>query len=144
MATNYTPYLVAGSLAAVLMLHKRQSTVKYMSGIRVYIGKVTLKGNYIIVQLHIQNPNSGSVTIRSVVGDLFMNDWKVGNVSKFMRQEVKGNAESVLSLNVKPKVLNIFNTFTDLVTKKLAIKFYFNGNMNANNAVVPVQVTYTL
>jgi len=137
-------YLVLFGLVGLAMLTARSKTLDYMRGIRAYIGRVRIVNGMFRCDLHIQNPNSQGITVRSVVGDFYVNHVKVGNVSSFKEMLVAGNSDSVIEFDIKPKVLNIFNLVTNMLNQRLRIDVFFDGTINANNQAMPVQIHYSL
>lgn len=144
-STNVAPWLIGGGiLAAVLYMRGRSRKAAFMLGIRVWIADVRLvKGkNVIQIQFRVQNPNSVPITVRSIVGDVFVNNERLGNVSKFGPQVIAGNNESSLFVEIKPKALAIFNTLARVNLEKIKLLIRFVGNINANGKALPMNISY--
>jgi LEA14-like dessication related protein len=144
--SNTGTWLLLGGAAAALVYFMKQRAGKaaYMLGIRVRIGSVNMikQKNVVQVELKIQNPNSVPVTVRSVVGDVFVNNERLGNVFREGTQLIAGNSESSLYVEVRPKALAIFNSMSALNMEKIVLLFRFVGSININNKSVPMNIVY--
>lgn len=130
-------------IAAAMYLITRYKQKEYLQGFRAYIGRMVIDGNYLVFDLHIQNPNSERIEIRSFFGEVFVNGKKVGRVEASGLQIIGGNSDSIIKLKVRPQPLQIL-AVAETIAKKMQAVVYFNGTMNANNEAVPIQVKYAL
>lgn len=115
---------------------------RFLAGIRMRITKVNLQGQNLFVTFLIQNPNSENIVIRSVVGDFFINNRKVGNVSSFVMTNVAPNNETYFTVAVNVKFVNLLAVWYKYVEKTTAINTRFVGTININNKPFPVNVSY--
>lgn len=137
--------LLAIALIAFSDINNTAKRNRYYAGIRLRITKVDMKDNFVYVTFRIQNPNTDAVIIRSIVGDLYVNNNKVGNVSSFDVVQVNGNAETYITLKVQVKIINtLVEWYKMFNNKKLKITARFVGTMNMNNQVVPLDVIYAI
>lgn len=137
--------LLAIALIAFSDINNTAKRNRYYAGIRLRITKVDMKDNFVYVTFRIQNPNTDAVIIRSIVGDLYVNNNKVGNVSSFDVVQVNGNAETYITLKVQVKIINtLVEWYKMFNNKKLKITARFVGTMNMNNQVVPLDVKYAI
>lgn len=94
------------------------------------------------VDIVIQNPTSTSFIIKSFAGDLFVNDYYIGNVSNFTATQIKGNTQTtyrvaiqVSTLSLPAPVISILQNFTGLTAK-------LDGTINVDDLGVPLTLEY--
>lgn len=137
--------LLLGAAAAGLYYFRNTSkTNRYISGLRFFIAGLDIKNNILTIQLKIQNPNSQDKTVRSIVGDVYVNNTKVGNASSFNTVIVAGNRETFYNVDVRLKVLSIINNIADLTKGFAGSTLVFKGNANVDNAVLPINVKFSI
>lgn len=141
-----SPILLLGAAFLFYQYTKKQAVVnRYYAGIRVQIASARQVGNDIVVTFRIQNPNSNTVVIRSLVGDVFINGGKVGNAGSFQTINVLGNAETYVPINVRINALQSVAVLANMITaknKKIVIKFV--GTINVNNIATPLNLSYKM
>lgn len=104
------------------------------------MGKIKFQGNRLSVALIISNPTSDKITVRSVVGEIYINGYKLGNAESFTTTEILPNAKTTLYVEVRLMALQVYKMMTDLVNKKIVLEVGFTGSVNINNKVVPMQI----
>ena len=94
------------------------------------------------VDIAIQNPTSTSFIIKSFAGDLFVNDYYIGNVSNFTATQITGNTQTtyrvaiqVSTLSLPAPVISILQNFTGLTAK-------LDGTINVDDLGVPLTLEY--
>lgn len=94
------------------------------------------------VDIVIQNPTSTSFIIKSFAGDLFVNDYYIGNVSNFTATQIQGNTQTtyrvaiqVSTLSLPAPVISILQNFTGLTAK-------LDGTINVDDLGVPLTLEY--
>lgn len=143
--SNTRVWLILGAGAAlVYFMKQRAAKAAYMLGIRIRIAGVQLikQKNVVQIQLMIQNPNTVPITVRSVVGDVYVNNERLGNVSRFGSQLIAGNSESSFFIEVRPKVMALFNSLAALNLEKVVLTVRFIGRININDKAVPLNIAY--
>lgn len=138
--------MTLGALAAVAFAYNRSSNTidqqLQFRTVRVRAGKIKLKGNRLEVGIIISNPSSDSPVINSVVGEVYLNGRKLGNVENFTRTVVKPNDKTTLYLDVRVMLLQLLTELNDMANKKLKVELGLTGSMNINDRVVPMHFKY--
>lgn len=148
MKAEYIPIGLLGLFLIGAFTHVQDVAAqnKYMAGIRLQIVNVTInKDNSISIVFRFQNPNSKPITIRSIVGDFFVNNRKIGNVGTFQEKILNGNAETLYTVNIRVKTIALIYYITDLFKmRNPAVNTTFKGTININNSAIPVLVNYVI
>lgn len=109
--------------------------------LRVRVGKLGIEGNRLKVALIISNPTSNNIVVRSVVGEVWLNGVKVGNVESFVETVVAANKKTTLYTDVRLMALQLFEVYREITAadnKKIRLDIAFTGTVNANNMAIPV------
>lgn len=122
----------------------RQRT-EYAHGIRAEIVRVTMRGQWVQLHLSIDNPNTTDVVLRSLVGDLYINQVKVANVAWYGETTIRGNHNTRLTVEAKLKILNAIAEAMALLQGQTAgTTVTFIGTMNVNNNPEQLNIRYKL
>lgn len=113
--------------------------------IRVRLGRVTLQGNRFRVAVIISNPTSEAITVRSVVGEVYVNGKKVGTVESFETTVIQPNAKTTLYLELRILAMQMYDTILDLVNdEKINIELGMTGTINVDNRPWPIHLSYEM
>jgi LEA14-like dessication related protein len=110
---------------------------------RLRLGKISFAGNWLKVAVIISNPTSDAININSVVGELYINGKKVGNVESFVQTVIQPNAKTTLYLDVRLMAVQLLKTYQELLEQKgFNVEIGLTGSINVNNKVTPFQIYY--
>ena len=114
--------------------------------IKVYLSGLSLsKGSGVIpdifVKFRIVNGSSTPVTLKSIVGDLYVNDKQIASVSNTENFLVAANKEVFYSVKVIPNVFTLLSIVTNLIKAKQRIKITFSGTVNTTGLMLPINET---
>lgn len=156
---NTALFLGGGVLVLVLLWRKvvkpgavtPVQTLNYISRLRFIISGVQLKGGqYLEFKLFIENPNDKKITVKSIVGELYLEGnkntiYKLGTVSRYGITEVQGNAETKLPFSVRLKYLQLLGALSDWAAGKLKNRnLRFKGSINIDGEIYPLNITYKI
>jgi hypothetical protein len=131
--------------AAVIYLLSRASFAKKANFIFKSISPSgTILSPRIIVTMLVQNPTNQNLTVKSVVGSLYINDEYLSNVSSFGDQIISANSESELKITARPSAIGIFKSLKNLLKSKGSITAKFTGTANVEGITVPINETQTI
>jgi LEA14-like dessication related protein len=100
----------------------------------------TLLQPRILISLAVQNPTNQEITIKSIVGSVYVDDNFLASVSSFGDQRITGNSESTLQLTARPSAIGIFQTLKRLVTQPIpGTQIRFTGTANVDGINVPIE-----
>ena len=99
----------------------------------------------IVVHFTALNPSNASATINSIVGELYVNNKFLGNVTSFNAQKILPKASSDVSFNIKPSLLSALPIIKSILTNKTkGYSFTFKGNANVDGILIPIETSYSL
>lgn len=134
---------VAIGLAAVWLLNKF-SLAGIGQNLVYNIRGLAFQGTTIIIKLGIQNPSSAGFVLNSVSGTVYIAGNQIANVSTFTPVTIMPNWETVVPLVVRVGILDVVSNalalFQGAITQKSPIRLM--ANVNVNDLVVPVDLTY--
>lgn len=121
----------------------RASGARYLTGVRLQIKGVAPVGlNEIQVTFNIDNPNTKDAVVKSVVGDVYVNNTKVARVQTYNQVTVKGNAATIYPVSAKINLVRAARSVADLIKGVAGSTIRFVGTANIDNVAQPVNVTY--
>lgn len=84
------------------------------------------------------NPSSVPLQVQSIIGNFIINGKIVGNVKMFGDQVIRPNDQAIIPVAVRvlPAVAQVF--------RKKGLHVQFDGKINLNNNLLPLQMNYTL
>ena len=92
-----------------------------------------------------QNVSNQQMTIKSIVANLFTNNYLVGNLASFTPQVILPTSQVTLYVDVRLSPLSIVN---DIIRAIQYGNFQQNvvlkGDMNVDNMVLPVDMNYKI
>src|SRR5947209_1478979 len=95
-------------------------TEKYVQKLRVNIPSVRFKGDNVTFDMFIQNPNNDPMTIRAIVGDVYVSsnkgktNLKLGNIDRYGATVIKPTAETKFTFSVRLKFINLVAYFNNI------------------------------
>ena len=92
----------------------------------------------------IQNPSSQQITINSLVGELLLNGKLLSNLSNFEKIIVPGNNQVDLPINIRIGLIDVISNVISLLKQKGKVTAQFEGNVNAENFIIPVTQTISI
>lgn len=144
MIGRNTLLYAAGGIIAYSLLTKAkalQTLNFYPKGVRsLHFDGIT---PVISLALAVQNTSGQQMVLKSFAGNVFANDYFVGNVSSYIQTVIYPNSESVLLVNVRLSLIGIASNIVNA----------FNGNgpaqdleldamANVDNYQLPVKIKY--
>jgi len=95
--------------------------------------------------LAIQNTSNQSFTLKSIAGNLYANNYLIGNIGAFNPQVIAANSQTVIDVNVRMSLIGIV---TDIINGIKNNTFSQNLELesyaNVDNLQVPVNITYKI
>lgn len=131
------------AVTGVYYFANTSKTTRYVKGVRFFINDVKVDRNIVTITLRIVNANSMPVLVSAVLGEVFVNTRKIGNVSSNAKVEIAPTSESLYPIKVSLKVVQSVNALAEL-TKNLAGSFLrFTGVANVDRKTMDVDVKFT-
>jgi len=97
------------------------------------------------IAISVQNPTNQKAVLRSISGQVLLNDKFVSNISSFTAQTILPNSESVVTIKARPSLLGVFNTIKNVLTNKTGGNtFVITGSANVDNVSLPFSISETL
>lgn len=138
-------FWIIGGAAAVFLLSRYRFGQKATFLLRSLRPGGSILQPTISVEMAVQNPTNQTIKIKSITGDISVNDKYLANVSAFGDQTVLPNSESTLRLVARPTAIGIFESVREILTspggKAVAS---FQGSANVDGIVVPISETRRL
>jgi hypothetical protein len=87
----------------------------------------------------VQNPTNAEADLKSIVGEVFVNDQFVARFSKFGSQKIDPNAQSIIQITAVPVLTGVFSAVKDLLTqpKGSGVRVRTSGTANVDRIVIP-------
>jgi LEA14-like dessication related protein len=145
---NYimTFIVIGAGLGGLWWLKNHQSPLFNAAGPNATLGIKILgihpeSDGSINMDLLIQNTNSKIFTLKSVVGELLLNNRSISSVKMFGSYTIQGNSEEMIPLQMKLNLKSIRDIAS--ITRKGAI-LRLVGDININEHSLPVNMQHTL
>lgn len=141
------PLLAVGLVGAAIVLFNRLGTAGTASRLKYVVQKISVEFKSALtlqvnIDIGIQNPTSNHFVINSFAGDLFVNDYYIGNVSNFTATQIEGNAQTpyrvavlLSTFTIPGPILSALQNFTGITAK-------LDGTINVDNLSVPITLEY--
>jgi|GEM_PF-4208074 len=137
--------LLISGVAALFLLSRYKFGQKVVFALRKLRPGGSLTQPTIYVELAMQNPTNTTVKIKSVTGEISVNDKYLANVSAFGDQIIAPNSESILKLLARPSAKGVYESVRQLLTSPAGqVQANFSGSANVDGVVVPINETRTL
>lgn len=143
MNRNTLMLLVAGAGAFLLYTLQRKSQVARSVQFSFDKLSVSLKNKTIQFVMGILNPASGSVLVKSVVGQIYFNEKSIASVETFQPITIEGNKKTQLNLLIRPSGVGIFQLIIDFIklkqsNQRASANIVFKGFANVDNVTMPI------
>jgi len=93
--------------------------------------------------LAVQNTSNQGFTMHSMAGELYANNYLIGNISQFDSYQVQPNSETVIDIKVR---LSLIGIVTDIINsiknKTFTHTLELDSTANIDNLQVPVDLKY--
>lgn len=97
------------------------------------------------VELVVQNTSNTSLHINSLAGNVFSNNYLVGNISNFQGVVIPGNSQRSIPVNIRFMLLGIVNDIIEAFqTGNFRHDLVIEGTVNAEGLAVPLQLNYKI
>lgn len=110
--------------------------------LRLKIVSVGLDQTDIVINVKILNPNSESLSVKSFVGEMYVNGQPVADIQMFGDYTARANNQITIPLIARPKAANLFNMLANAFRQGFA-KVMFAGTINVNDQPIPIRLNYT-
>lgn len=140
------PFAIGAGLAiaySLLLMAKSSKDTLKANALRVQIADVDLDWKRIRFVFNIQNPTNGNLVIRSIVGDLFINENKVANVTTFGHFVIPANGQNQIPVQGAYINNNVAQFLMQIFNGKQRYEIIFNGTANLNSEIVPIKISFT-
>ncbi len=91
------------------------------------------------IDIGIQNATSSSFVIKSMSGDLYVNDHYVGNVSNFTATQIAANSETAYRVSVQLNTLSLPTSILSLIKNFSGVTVKIDSTINVDD--IPVNKT---
>lgn len=93
--------------------------------------------------LIVQNTSNQNIVLRSFAGDVWANDYYIGNVSTFNPIAIAPNSEVLLNLNLRLSLIGIATDIVNSFLKRSAAQeLVLDATANADKYQLPVKIKY--
>lgn len=149
MKPKYLLLGVAAYLGVKLFAKKNAA-----SHLNYYVQKVSIRFSgytpILDVILAIQNPTGTALSVGSIVGDLFINDNYVANISGFQLTQIKPMAATLFPLSARLSISGLIGEAKDIINALMVGNtnvllnqtLKFNGNVYAEGVTMPLKFSY--
>lgn len=139
------PLLAVCLLFVGVLVVSRFSTADTATRLKYVLDSVGFSAHGILqlqvnVTIRIQNPTPNAFTIYALAGDLFVNDYRIGNISNFTPTTIAAHSETPYTIGLLIDTLSMPSTVTDLIQNFKGIKVLLNADVNVDNLTVPIQL----
>ena len=138
------PLVIIGGIGIWYLLRLRNLGVNLIYVIRsIRIAGGSILQPNIEIAIGIQNASTASARLKSLTGELLLENTVIANFSNFENNLIKGNSETIVKITAIPNVINVLTIVKDIILKKQKGKiFKLNGRANVNDVIVPFVTTY--
>lgn len=159
-ANSNTPVILGALAIGGYLLYKRVvvpnvvvpvQTKKFIKRLRVNVPSVRFKGDDVEFDMYIQNPNNTDITVKAIVGDVFVmgakekKPIKLGNINRYGSTTIRRISETKFTFKVRTKFLNLISYFSQMFNGKLTGQvFSFIGTINIDGRPYPVNQSYRI
>ncbi len=94
------------------------------------------------IVINIQNPTSNTLTVNSLVGDVYVNGDYLGNVSSFTKTEIVGNNQTPYTVALDSNIFSLSTELQSLISNFHGLTLQLKGTINAQGLTIPVDLQY--
>lgn len=143
MNRNTLLLVLAGAGAFLLYTLQRKSQVARSVQFSFDKLSVSIKNKTIQFVMGILNPASGSILVKSVVGQIMFNNKSIASIETFEPITIEGNKKTQINLIIKPSGMGIFQLLIDFYKikqagQKASANIVFKGFANVDNVTMPI------
>lgn len=141
------PYIIVALVGGGILLFNRLGTASAASRLNYVFDGISWEFKtaltvQINIDLGVQNPTSNSFVIKSFSGNLYLNDYYIGNVSNFTATTIAANAQTEYRVAVQLSTLSLPSAIVDLFKNFTHLNGKLQGTVNVDNLSVPVNLEY--
>ena len=98
------------------------------------------------IAIVIQNPTNQSAKLRSITGEVYIDDKFIANLSFFGETVIKPLAETTVLIQARPSFTGAFETVKDILTREGGQKSIalVKGSSNVDGITYPFSITRTI
>lgn len=138
-------WLIAGA-AALFFAGRgllRQNLQFRLQGLRV---RGSVLQPIIELAFAIQNPTNRSAKLRSITGEVYVDNKFLANVSFFGETVIKPVGETIVNIQARPSLTGAFSTVQDIFTREGGMRSVavFKGSANVDGITYPFEISRTI
>lgn len=122
------PWIIIGGLIAWFLLRKART----ISSLQFVPLDISLSGGSLNLVIGVQNPTSNPLTLRSLIGGLYVDGQRVARISDFTTQIVQPNAETPVMINVAPDLFGLVSGVVNAIKNGLPTTNHMQLQATAN------------
>lgn len=93
--------------------------------------------------LAVQNTSNQSFTLRSIAGELYANNYLIGNIGSFVPQAILPNSQTIIFINARLSLIGIVSDIIDaLKNKTFNTTLELESQANIDNLQVPINLKF--
>lgn len=145
---KFLPLLLAAGAGVILLMLSRGQAAK---NLKVYFKDLYLKGKRgislpdIFLRFNVVNGSNTGMEIRSIVGDLLINNNVISSVQQLEKISIAANSSTVVTVKLDTPPFNVAMQIVDfIVNKRKNVTVGFDGNINAQGVLIPINQTIKL
>lgn len=97
------------------------------------------------IGLGVQNTSNQSFTIRSLAGNLYANNYYIGNVSSFTLRTIAPNSQQVIFITARLQLIGIVNDILNAFeNRNFAQTIEIKAMANVDNLQIPININYKI
>lgn len=100
-------------------------------------------GGTLQIQVGVQNPTNGSLSLTSLAATAYVNGTASGNLSDFTPALIAPNAQTPIVLNFQPSIIGIAQDVVSELNSQGAMTIAVKGTANVNGVALPVNLNFT-
>lgn len=141
---NIKPLTTIGIAFGAYILYNVFSKAQAAKNLKVYFQGVNLVKSSgaipnILANFKLINPSNGSLSVRSIAGDFYLNGRMIATFSQLENFNIPANSESRYQLKVTPQGIPAVLSLIDLIrTKARNVTVQFEGTINTNGVNLPI------
>lgn len=141
------PLIAVALVGAGVILLSRLGTAGAADRLKYVFQKISAEFKDVLtvqinVDISIQNPTSTSFTIKSFAGDLFVNNYYIGNVSNFTATRITGNTQTTYRVAIQVSTLSLPAPVISMLQNFSGITAKVDGTINVDDLGVPLTLEY--
>jgi LEA14-like dessication related protein len=142
------PLIVGGGL--LLFYLNRKSKVNAFENMRFILSGAKIGGSFlqpeIILHIIVQNPTDQPISVKSLAGDVLVNNTKVGNISNFTAFQIEPNTETTFDLKSRLSLAGFVTNIVNILdgSAGIAAVVQVKGTVNVESTIVPINLTYKI